>query len=384
MAGATPPPRSDPPSFRPEETRAGVADLEIAALGGLLGQILIWGSVIALWVFGSLYGNIPTRTSIAYGANGFSVSAGAIFGLNYLLIGGAVVTALALLLTGRDLRRIAGATPLPSLEAAASLATVGAIGFGLFALGWGVWIGSFVPPVAGAAPSYTSVMDSNLAAVVDLMLIAGGLLAFVGMLGLAWGSSQLGGKFDESALELGGALSALPVFSTVGYVLLMIGLVRADRKVRQGWVPSPPPPPPPLLHYVAYPAVYASGGPLAPSRDRPSWDGLAVALVVVVVLLWVLIVPISLVITSEDSLTHGPASSAGSPNGSPAGASATTSAGSPFAVLLLGLAATAVLVPLALVRNRRKRQKSSSPSPSPPPPPPPPPAADEDALDHLV
>lgn len=375
---------SQTPSVQPEALD-GFRRLRTASVFGLLAQVLIWGSALALWIVGSLYSSIPVSTSIAYGANGFSVSAGEIFALNFVLIAGAGLGLIASVLSTRALRGLSKAPPRFSADGAVALTTLGSIGFGLFAVGWALWLGSFVAPGwsgNGYSPDYTPVLASSLADVVNLVLILGGLLAFGGMVGILAGASKLGPTYDETAIELGGALSVLPLFSIIGCLLMVIGLRRVQRKLEGGWSPPPTPPPPayPPAAYPGpiYPVSYASG-------PQGSWDSLAAVLVVVLVLLWVFILPFSFVFLASNSVTHGPGNTPGG-NVSAAPAASSSSGLSAVAILLAGLVATALIVPLAVVRNRRKRQRLATQSAPPPPPPaqPPPPVRENDPLDHLV
>lgn len=368
------------------DAQGGFRQLRNASLLGLLGQILIWGSVIALWVVGSLFSSIPPQTTLTYGAHGIVVRAADIFALNGVLIVGAAVALLSLLLTSRSFQRLSGAAPANGGDAAVELTTIGAIGFGIFALGWAIWLGSFVAPgssAAGDSSAYVSTMDSNLAVVVDLLLFVGGLLAFVGMVGVAVGGSKAGSTYQQVAVDLGGALSILPVLSILGYGLTLVGVVRVQRKLRSGWVP-PPPPPVPTYPSVTYPGGYQGGAPIVVSGQPGTWDTLAAVFVVLLVLLWVLIIPISFIVSS-DSLTKGPGNPPRGGNASTPPSAAGPTSPAPL-ILLLGIVATAVLLPLVIVRNRRKRQRHGTPqAPTPPPPPPPPPPArEEDSLDHLV
>jgi hypothetical protein len=381
------PPAEVATSFHRPDAQAGFRQLKAAGLVGLLGQILIWGSAIALWVVGSLYSPIRISTKIAYGANGLSISAGAVFALNYALIAGAAVALLSFVLFARSFQRLAKATPPLKAHTVVSLTTVGIVGLGMFALGWAIWLGSFVAPGVGPSANssaYTPVLASNLADLVDLLLVTGGLLAFGGTVGIALESSKVGTTYDESFIELGGALSMLPVFSIVGYLLSLIGLGHAGRKLERGWTP-PPPPPPPTYPSAIYSPGYAAGPTIVVPGRQPSWDSVAVVLIVVLVLLWVFLLPISLLLVSIGP-TYGPAGTPG--GGGNVSASPALGSSSPVVpLLLIGLAATAVLLPLAISRNRRKRQREATQSiaPPPPPPPPPPPRAREgDPLDHLV
>ena len=290
----------------------GFRQLKAAAFVGLLGQILIWGSAIALWVVGSLYSPIPVSTKIAYGANGLSVSAGAVFALNCGLIAGAAVALLSFVLFARGFQRLAKATPPLKADAVVSLVTVGTVGLGMFALGWAIWLGSFVAPGAGPNGNsfdYTPVLAPNLGVLVDLFLVFGGLLAFLGTLGIALESSKVSTTYEESFIELGGALSMLPVFSIVGYILSLIGFGHGERKLEGGWTP-PPPPPPPTYPSAIYPAGYATGPTIVVPGRQTSWDSLAVVFIVILLVLWLFLLPISLIVASN-GLTRGP----GTPRG---------------------------------------------------------------------
>ncbi|MCI4354240.1 MAG: DUF973 family protein [Thermoplasmata archaeon] len=385
MAGAVPPSAPAPTPFDRTLAREGFRQLGVGSYLGLVGQILIWGSAIALWVVGSLFSSIPRSTSVAYGAQGISVSAGAIFAFNFALVAGTLFALGSVVLWTRGLRNVAKAALSLKVETEASLATIGGIGLGLFALGWMIWLGSFVPPgspATGDPLDYVPVLALNLAVVVDLLLVLGGLLAFLGMLGIALGSSKVGVTYEEGLLELGGALALLPVLSILGSLLSLVGLAGGKRKLDRGWTP-PPPPPPPSYQTVFYSVGYPTGVPVAAPVRQDSWDGLAAVLIVVVILLWVFIVPIAVL----SNTTKGPGSTpiVGGNSSAPAASSGPTSPLLP--VLLLAFGATAVLVPLAVVRNRRKRQRASSPAVPPTPPPPPqtpPPPSDDDPLDHLV
>lgn len=390
MDAATRPTQPEPSSANPESARDGFRQLRVATIFGLLGQLLIWGSVIALWIVGSVYANIPVQTDITYGANGIHVQAWAIFALNYLLIAGAVVALVSLFLASRSYRKIGtGARPL-NFDAVLSLTTVGAIGLGMFAVGWAIWLGSFVAPgpsAVGTLSEYAPVIDPNISLVVDLMLTVGGLLAFLGMVGLAWGNSKVGTTYEEGAIELGGALSTLPVFSVIGYALSLFGLVRGEHKLKGGWVPPVPTlaPPPPIYTTWSYPAGYPAGTPIAVSGRGESMDGLVALMIGLLIVLWVIILPFTIVL-STDQLSRGPSNGPIGPNGSvpPSTAPSSASTSTVPVVLLVGLAATAVLLPLAILRHRRKRQRPVTPPLPPPPPPSPPPGGEGDSLDHLV
>ncbi|HTT44637.1 MAG TPA: hypothetical protein VMH38_01295, partial [Thermoplasmata archaeon] len=144
--GGPAPPATVGTSFHRSDAREGFRQLKVAGVVGLLGQLLIWGSAIALWVVGSLFSPIPVSTKIAYGANGLAVSAGAVFALNYGLIAGAAVALLSFVLFARGFLRLSRATPPLKADAVVSLTTVGSVGLGMFALGWAAWLGSFVAP----------------------------------------------------------------------------------------------------------------------------------------------------------------------------------------------------------------------------------------------
>lgn len=377
-------------SFDREGARKGVRAVKGALLVGLLGQLLIWGSAVALWIVGSLFANVPTHTTIAYGANGISISAGEIFAINLLLIGGTVIAVGALILADRGFRALGRASSRSRFAGVSGLTTTGSIGFGLFAVAWLVWLGSFVAPGVNppATPGfYTPVLASNLSATVAIMLVLGGFLAFIGMLGIAVGSSTLANAFEEPTVELGGVLSVLPALSIVGNILFILGLGHIDRKLGEGWVPPPPlPPSVPIYPVAANPAGYPSVGYYVPQSPPPSWDSLAVVLIVILFLFWILIIPFAFVATNG-GITHGPATGGNGTPPSPSAGGAATPTGSTtiVALLVVGVIATGLLLPIAVVRNRRKRERAARLPPlPPPPPPPPPPTAEADPLDHLV
>jgi hypothetical protein len=372
----------------------GCRELKVASFVGLVGQLLVWATALVLWVVGSFFADIPTRAQLVYGASGVSIAASTLFALNDLLIVGLGLALISLVLSYRGLGRAGGAVPRLEVGAARSLALVGAIGFGMVALGWAIWLGSFVAPgsVAGADPSaYAPVLGSNLGVAVDLLVGFGSLLAFLGMIGLALAGSKVAETYDEGLIELGGALLLVPVLSIIGYSLSWLGFARGQRKLEHGWSPRPIPrtPVPPIFVYPSpgYPSGPAYVVPAAPQSS--SWDGLAAVLVVIVILLWVFIVPFSLVIATG-GLVHGPGTvpgGGGGPGGPTNGPSAAASPTPLLPVLLVALLVTGILLPLAVARNRRKRQRSGTVNaalPPPPPPPPQPPPRDTDPLDHLV
>lgn len=362
-----------------------MGQLKVASVLGLAGQVLIWGSAIALWVFGSLFSNIPVQTTLAYGAHALSIPSAVIFALNYALIVGAFIALLSFLLYGRGFQSVGTSRPRNERGGVFGLAVIGGAGFGVFAVGWLIWLGSFVAP--GTSPSsisdaYTPVLAPNLSLFVDLLLVWGGALAFVGMVGNAVGNSRVGTTYEEGTVELGGVLLVLPLFSVIGYALSLVGFRRGERKVAGGW--SPPPPPPPAPPAVVYVPAYPGTTPVMAPRPTEGGDGLVVALMVFLVLVWLIILPISVAFLTG-GFVYGPSGSSGGGGTVP---SASSSPGGNLGVLLplVGLAITAVLLPIIVVRNRRKRQRAVSAAPArpPPPPPPPPPAREEDHLDHLV
>ncbi len=351
---------------------------------GLVGQALIWASVIALWIIGSLFSNIPAHTTLSYGARGFGISYVGIFALDYLLMVGTVVALVSLLLLHRGAQEIEGSVPRVDLGTARQLAALGAAGFGLFAVGLAIWLGSFVPPgvhPSASADAYSSVMAPGIAILDGMLLIFGGLFSLVGVLGASWILAKVGSTYEESSLETGAVFSALPVLSIIGLSLALLGSDRGRRKLARGYSP---PPPPPMPTVAMYPAGYVAGVAVpVPSRDA-SWDSLAAALIVLLVFTWVLLVPFSFFLAFSGNAYFGPGGS--SPPASPATMSSASLV--PLVPLFLGLIATAIIVPIAMARNKRKRQRSPAP-PAPPmaPPPPAPPvlqAKKEDPLDHLV
>jgi hypothetical protein len=388
VAGAASPSPTGPTPHPPSGAREGFRNLGYATLLAVTGQVLLWSSVIALWVTGTLFANIPIQTNIAYGARGLAVTAGEIFELNYLLMLGAVASLIAFVLSIPGYSKVGKSTPGLGLTTASGLATIGAVGSGMFVIGWVTWLGSFAGP--GANPAYlgyASVMDSNLSTIVGLLLWIGGGLAFLGVVGTSLGSWTISDRFDEGTLEIGSVLSAFPVISIIGQLLCLVGFVKGERRLASGWSPPPPPPPPPIvppMYWSPAPYTYVQGPTVAAPGQQPSWDSLAVALIVVLLVLWAVLLPFAFILS--DATTKGPGGSSGGVNGPSAGPSS-GGGGATFTlpVLVIVLIATAGILPVAVSRNRRKRRRFAQlAAPPPPPPPPPTNSAQEDPLDHLV
>jgi hypothetical protein len=365
-------------SARASGTLEGFGLIRIGAGVGVLGQLLVWGSVLILATLGTLYSNIPLSTTIVYGATTYTIAAQAILALNCVLVAGIVLALVSSAYYLAGFGKVGAATPFRDLGAVRALTSLGITGFGMFAVGWCLWLGSLVPPGPGAySAAYASQLSANLSGLIDVLLVAGGFFAFVGGAAMATGAAKIGEKYEEASIETGALFTAIPVLSVVGQSLCFLGIVKGERKITTGWAPPPPPPPPPPLPYP--PIGYAYGYPgwvqAQSPRDQEGPDALIVLLVVLLVVFW-FFVPAALLTSNT---TKGPG---GTPGGGGASAGSSASSPSGFSLaLLVAILATAVIVPLAVVRTRRRRMKArpsttssaSSPLPAPTPPPPPPP-----------
>ena len=357
------------------EVISGLRRLQNGSLTGLIGQIILWSSLIALLIIGSFLTQIPYTTSITYGANSYTISAGTVFFLYALLVLGVLITLVSFVFYQLGFRRLERA--ISDFEEISILSMVGIAGFGMFATGLVLWLGSLAPlSPSSSSDIYTSQMDPAIGVFVWFLLILGGFLSFFGALGIAGGNYKMGRALEERANEVGGVFSALPLFVVAGQLLCFIGSLKAEDKIAAGWTPPPPPSsPPPQVIYgpdMTHPNPYPPGTTIVVSGDQRGPDTLLAILVLLLVLTWILLP------TFLFSLSSGYVEGTGNAPGS----SASTNTLGPhllYFTLFLGLIVTVVLVALIVVR-RRKRKALGQQRPPPPAPPP----KQEDPLDHLV
>jgi hypothetical protein len=73
------------------------------------------------------------------------------------------------------------------------------------------------------------------------LLGLGGLLAFVGYIGVLLGIWRLGTRYADAMFKVGAILLIIPYINLIGAILILIGARTARRKVEGagGWTPTP-------------------------------------------------------------------------------------------------------------------------------------------------
>lgn len=242
----------------------GVGYLKIASGLGVLLQALIWaGFAIFYLIYNAVNNAAPSLTSTGTStlpswitANTLYIAVGAIAG--GLILG--VVSFIFFYLGFRAIRRAD-----PSFGAPTILMIIGMIGYLMIALGVIVIVGAVLSAVNAAVAGGITTTGANIAigAIIGgIALIGlGGILGLVGVIGLVLGNWRAGSRYSETPTKIGAILSILPFISIVGYVLLLVGYVRAGSKLRSGWAPPSSMPP------MQPPAYYSQ--PTAPMPPPP-------------------------------------------------------------------------------------------------------------------
>jgi Protein of unknown function (DUF973) len=122
------------------------------------------------------------------------------------------------------------------------------------------FIGGFVVAYAGginaaiSCPSSNSTCQNNATSIghgVVALGYLGGLLGFIGLIGLILGLYRFGSRYSNSIAKVGAILYIIPFLSIIAPILVLIGAVQVQRKLRQAslstpgaspTLPSPPPP----------------------------------------------------------------------------------------------------------------------------------------------
>ena len=131
------------------------------------------------------------------------------------------------------------------------LCVIGLVGLALIA--------GFVVSYAGAinsaiaCPSSNSTCQNNATSIahgVVALGYVGGLLGFIGLIGLIVGLYRFGSRYSNSIAKVGAILYIIPFLSVIAPILVLIGAVQVQKKLRQTAIGSPgvpptlPPPPP--------------------------------------------------------------------------------------------------------------------------------------------
>ena len=244
----------------------GVGHLKIGSGLGVLVQALFWiGFAIFYLIFNALQ-----SASSSLGTTGSSTLPSWItVNTFYIAVAGiaaglflGIVSFIFFFLGFRAIRR-----GDPSFGAPTTLMIIGLIGYLMAAIGVVVIVGAIVSAINSAAAG----MISSGSASVDLGAIIGGIgliglggiLSLIGVIGLVLGNWRAGSRYGESTAKIGAILSIIPFISIVGYVLLLVGYVRAGSKLRSGWAPSQP------MGQMAGPGYYPPPGNMPPPGNYP-------------------------------------------------------------------------------------------------------------------
>jgi Protein of unknown function (DUF973) len=277
------PPYAVPTAATPSHSDLdGVGNLTVASLLGLLVQALIW---IGVAIFDLLYSAISNSTVIA-GTGGTTlpgwVSVNTLYIAVGLTAGGLVLGIVSYIFFYLGFRAIKRGAP--DFGAPTTMVLVGLIGFLMIVLGLGIIIGTFVSAINSASSSGASLDLGALFGGIALIGL-GGLLALVGVIGLVLGNWRAGTRYQETTIKVGGILTIIPYLSIVGYVLLVVGYMKAGSKLKSGWAPPamaisapmmtpgyPAPAPMPNAAWPAAPptAPAAAPPPICPKCGQPA------------------------------------------------------------------------------------------------------------------
>lgn len=236
----------------------GVGFLKIGSGLGVVLQALIWiGFAIFYLIFTAL--NSATNSLATTGSstipswitvNTFYLAVG-------LIAGGLILGVVSFILFYLGFRAIRRADP--SFGAPTTLMIIGLVGYLMIAIGIVVIVGAIVSAINAAAAGGISSGSAGVALSAILgglgLIGLGGILGLVGVIGLVLGNWRAGSRYNETPAKIGAILSIPPFVSIVGYVLLLVGYVRAGSKIRSGWAPASRMPP------MQPPAYYAPPGP---------------------------------------------------------------------------------------------------------------------------
>jgi uncharacterized protein DUF973 len=234
-AQGTAPPYAAPVTTGPSRSDLdGVGNLKVAALLGLIVQAMIW---IGFAIFDLIFTSVQSATNAGNGLSTLPgwITVNTLYVAVGLLAGGLVIGIVSYIFFYLGFRAVKRGAP--DFGAPTTLVMIGLIGFAMTALGLIVVVGAVVTAINSVSSG--AVSSISLGAVLGgLALIGLGLLlALIGVIGLVLGNWRAGKRYDETSLKIGAILTILPYVSIVGYILLLVGYVRAGKKLESGWSP---------------------------------------------------------------------------------------------------------------------------------------------------
>lgn len=213
----------------------GVVRLKRGSLTGLIGQALIWG--VGLPIFIWLQRAMPNSASnLGPGINtipGWNVPN--MFYVSMItLAAGFVLGVASFALFYLGFRAVKEAAP--GFRVSSALLVLGLLGYSLMALASGLFVGALASAITsagpGAASSGNAALNMNVVWAGVGLISTGGSLGFLGTVGLTLENLRAGRLYSDSTLKVGAVLSILPFVAVAGPALLLLGYSKEETKDR--------------------------------------------------------------------------------------------------------------------------------------------------------
>jgi hypothetical protein len=221
---------------------SGVGRIKWGALLGILGLVLAIGGVLIVLLD---VGLAVTNTT----------DAGYVSLLKTILLAVILVVVGVLLALFSFILYTAGFAALRKADRRFStpmvLCVIGLIGLALI-VGFVAFYAGGINSAIGC-PSSNSTCQNNATSLghgVVVLAYVGGLLGFIGLIGLILGLWRFGSRYSSSIAKVGAILYIIPFLSIIAPILVFIGAIQVQSKLRRpamnspGSLPNFPPPPP--------------------------------------------------------------------------------------------------------------------------------------------
>ncbi len=243
--------------------RDGVGTLKIASLLGLIDQAMFWIGFLMFYLI------VTAVSAYSPGVTAYPgwITVNTVYASVGLLIGGAVVGLISYIFYYLGFRKLKQAAP--ELGTPATLSLIGLIGFLMIAGGIGLFLGVLVSAIS-SPPTTAASAGGTIAGLLGALALLGigGILGFIGVIGVVLGNWRAGKRYQESMIKVGGILQIFPYVSIVGFILCLVGYIKADKKLESGWMP-PLTQIAPGVMVVAPGSVVVAGGGVAYAQPAP-------------------------------------------------------------------------------------------------------------------